>query len=281
VSRIQVSMSALIVLAVAVVVPASAQTKGIITFGGLKNLQFIGNYYDGGGGNPDLGVDFSGNAQAIVQATKGGSGNFINNPGGYPVMFFQTGNSVTMNAKNGIGVAIWFSYSALKPGTVTVYDGANGAGTVLANITLNPNNTGCNTYAMCVWTPVAIPLTATAASIKFGGTANYVAIGSIHLGQLLTTTTTVTSSQDPNQPCASAVFTAAVVGIGGAVPNSSQNGLVTFAANGKVLAKNVALVNGVATATASLSSGSTVAATFKKTVSFNGSRGTMTVQCTP
>jgi hypothetical protein len=64
-------------------------------------------------------------------------------------MFFQTGTNVVVNAKAGISVGLWFSYSALEPGTVTVYDGANGAGNILASISLTPNNTG--QYKMCVW----------------------------------------------------------------------------------------------------------------------------------
>jgi len=78
--------------------PLWAQTTGIATFGGLKNLEFVNNYYNGGTGSmgsgpasKNLHLEFTANAQAIVSGAKGGSGNFINNPGGYPVMFFQSG----------------------------------------------------------------------------------------------------------------------------------------------------------------------------------------------
>src|SRR3974390_3212264 len=91
---------ALACLMVLVTAAASAQTKGTVTFGGLKNLQYVGDYYNGGGPT-NLGLPFGANAQAIVQAAKGGSGSFINNPGGYPVMFFQTGSSVVVNVNNG------------------------------------------------------------------------------------------------------------------------------------------------------------------------------------
>ena len=84
-------------LIVTVCSPLFAQTKGIASFGGLKNLEFINDFYNGGTGSlgsgpgKDLQLTFPGNAQAIVSGAKGGSGNFTGNPGGTPVMFFQTG----------------------------------------------------------------------------------------------------------------------------------------------------------------------------------------------
>jgi hypothetical protein len=167
---------------------AEAQTKGIVSFGGLKNLEFVDQYYNGGTGSlgsgpgPNYGLEFTANAQAIVSASKGGSGNFIHNPGGYPVMFFQTGNAVTMTATNGVGVALWFYYSALQTGKATVYAGPSGTGTILASITLPPNNSGCTTYKLCVWSAVGVPLSTTAGSITFAGVADYLAIGTIHRG---------------------------------------------------------------------------------------------------
>src|SRR6266404_9154800 len=122
--------------------PLWAQTKGIATFGGLKNLEFVNNYYNGGTGSmgsgpakKNLHLEFMSNAQVIVSAAKGGSGNFINNPGGYPVMFFQRANVVTMTATNGVGTAVWFYYSALQTGSATVYAGPNATGSILASIT--------------------------------------------------------------------------------------------------------------------------------------------------
>jgi len=75
-------------------------------------------------------LEFTSNAQVIVSANKRGVGNFINNPGGYPVMFFQSGTSVVMNTTAGVTTGLWFTYSALQPGTATVYDGRDGAGNI-------------------------------------------------------------------------------------------------------------------------------------------------------
>jgi hypothetical protein len=237
---------------------SEAQTKGIVTFGGLKNLEFIDGFYDNGKGSlgsgpgPILGLQFTANAQTIVSASKGGSGNFINNPGGYPVMFFQTGNAVTMTATNGVGIAVWFSYSALQTGSATVYAGPNATGTILASITLPPNNSGCNTYKLCVWSAVGVPLSATAGSINFSGIADYLAIGSVHLGSAIPTSMVLTSSQNPSVHGEAVTFTATVTATG-----TAPVGSVTFKAAGQVVGV-VPVSGGVASITlSSLKTGST------------------------
>jgi Bacterial Ig-like domain (group 3) len=233
------------------VAPLSAQTKGIATFGGLKNLEFVNDFYNGGKGSlgsgpgKDLQLQFASNAQVIVSASKGGSGNFINNPGAYPVMFFQTGKDVVMTATAGVSVGLWFSYSALQPGTATVYDGPNGAGNILASITLSPNNSGCNTYKMCIWSPVGVTLTTPAGSIRFSGAANFLVIGAIHLGVKLPTSTVLTSSQNPSVQGQSVTFTATVSATG-AVPI----GTVRFK-TGNVIVGEIPVVSGTASITLS------------------------------
>jgi len=237
---------------------AEAQTKGIVTFAKLKDLEFINTYYDHGYGSlgtgpgPNYGLQFTANAQAIVSASKGGSGNFINDPNNYPVMFFQTGNNVTMTATNGLQTALWFYYSALQTGAFTVYTGPNATGTILASITLPTNNSGCTTYKLCVWTPIGIPLSAPAGSISFAGVADYLAIASIHMGSALPTSMVLTSSQNPSVQGEPVTFTATVTATG-----TVAVGSVTFKAGPKVVGV-VPLINGVASVTvSSLKAGST------------------------
>ncbi len=255
-----------IVLPLILFVPSLwAQTKGIATFAGLKNLEFVNNYYNGGTGSlgsgppaTNLHLEFTANAQAIVSAAKGGSGNFINDPGGYPVMFFQTGTSVIINATDGISTALWFYYSALQPGTATVYDGPNGTGNILSSITLTPNNSGCTAYKMCVWSPVGVPLTTVAGSIRFSGIANFLGIGDIHLGIKVPTSTALSSSQNPSALGEAVTFTATVSATGAA-----PVGTVQFKTGNKV-AGEVPVVAGSASITlTSLPAGSTrIAAIF-------------------
>jgi hypothetical protein len=237
---------------------SEAQTKGIVTFGRLKNLEFINQFYEGGKGSlgsgpgPNFGLQFTANAQIIVSASKGGSGNFINNPNGYPVMFFQTGQNITTTATNGIQTGLWFYYSALQSGAVTVYAGPNGTGNILASVTLTPNNSGCTTYKLCVWSAVGVPLSATAGSIRFAGVPDYLAIGTIHLGFALPTSVVLTSSQNPSVQGEPVTFTATVTATG-----TAPVGSVTFKAANKVVGV-VPVVGGVASVTlSSLKTGST------------------------
>lgn len=248
-----------IVLLLTLAVMSQAQTKGVVSFGRMKNLEFVNQFYDGGTGSlgsgpgPNYGLTFTSNAQVIISSSKGGSGDFINNPGGYPVLFFQTGNVTTMTATNGMEKAIWFYYSALQQGLVTVYSGPNATGNILASITLPPNNSGCTGYKLCVWSPVGIPLSTTANSISFSGIADYLAIDTIHLGSTLLDSMVLTSSQNPSVSGEPVTFTASVTATGAA-----PVGNVTFKAASQVLG-TVPVVGGVASITvSSLKSGSTL-----------------------
>ena len=155
-------------------------------------------------------------------------------------MFFQTGTDVLVNATAGVSVGLWFSYSALQPGSITVYDGASGGGNILASITLTPNNTGCNTYKMCVWSPIGVPLTTNARSIRFSGVANFLAIGAIHFGVKIPTSIAIASSKNPSSQGESVTFTAMVSATGAA-----PVGTVTFKNGNKVLGQS-SVVGGVA-----------------------------------
>jgi hypothetical protein len=246
---------------------SEAQTKAVVTFGHLKNLEFINQFYDGGQGSlgsgpgPNFGLQFTANAQTIVSASLGGSGNFIGNPGKYPVMFFQTGNTVTMTATNGVETGVWFYYSALQTGNVTVYAGPNGTGNILASVSLTPNDSGCTTYKLCVWSAVGVPLSATAGSISFAGVPDYLAIGTIHLGSAVPTSMVLTSSQNPSVQGEAVTFTATVTATG-----TAPVGSVTFKAGTKVVGI-VPVAGGVASVTlSSLKTGSThISANFQGT----------------
>ena len=256
-----------VILVLLASVVSRAQTKGIATFGSLKNLEYINDFYNGGTGSlgsgpgPNFGLQFTTNAQTIVSASKGGSGNFIHNPGGYPVMFFQTGKNVTITPTNGTQTGLWFYYSALQAGVATVYAGPNGTGNILASITLTANNSGCPTYKLCVWSPVGVPLTGTAGSISFAGVPDYLAIGTMHLGSALPTKIALVSSQNPSVQGEPVTFTATVTATG-----TAALGNVTFKAAGNVVGV-VPVVGGTASITlSSLKVGSThISAKFQGT----------------
>ena len=96
----------------------------------------------------ESGFDLSANALAIVSAQQGGSGNFIDpliNPGQVARgITYDEGQSIIINVGNGFGQKFSFRYaSPFAEHQVTIYDGVNGTGNVLASVQL-PRTTDSN-----------------------------------------------------------------------------------------------------------------------------------------
>jgi hypothetical protein len=170
--------------------PAHANSA-FLTFQGLKDGETISNFYNGGTGsfgsmsNVDYGITFSSNALAIKSYIKGGSGNFNQTPTGGAALFFN-GSTGYMNVSGGFANGVNFFYVAGAAGTVTVWSGANGTGTVLATINLAVNGgslSGCPGFpTLCNWTSVGLSFTGTGNSITFSGTANQLGFTDINIG---------------------------------------------------------------------------------------------------
>jgi hypothetical protein len=171
-------------------VPAHANST-YLTFQGLKDGESISNFYNGGTGgsgsmsNYNFGITFSSNALAIKSYLKGGSGGFNPTQTTNTALFF-TGTSGYMNVSGGFNNGINFLYVAGATGTVTVWSGANGTGSVLATINLAPNggsSSGCSGYpSLCNWTAVGLSFSGTAQSVTFSGTSNQLGITDITVG---------------------------------------------------------------------------------------------------
>lgn len=129
---------------------------------------------------------FSPATLALVDSDAGGTGNFANEPSPDTVMFFLDGNNATLNVTNGFIDGFSFYYSSARAATVTVYDGFDATGNILASLDLVPqhtqNCTGDPNGDFCNWTPIGVTFAGTAYSIDFGGTANYVAFDNITFG---------------------------------------------------------------------------------------------------
>lgn len=89
--------------------------------------------------------------------------------------FGAVGTAATMNytfGTGGLADAISFSYASVANTSVSVYDGVNGSGNLLATFTLTANNdglgTGCTTSTICVWTTVSQSFSGLAKSVTFG-----------------------------------------------------------------------------------------------------------------
>ena len=93
-----------------------------------------------------------------------------------------------MNVAQGFSNGLAFFYSAVsKPGTVSVWSGMNGTGTLLATITLGTNgNSGCHAGTVfCVWTPVGLIFSGTAMSVTFNGAAGQIGFDSVTVGKAI------------------------------------------------------------------------------------------------
>jgi PEP-CTERM motif len=167
-----------------------------LTFEGLGNLESVGNYYNGGlGGNgsgpgPNDGIVFSTNSLALIEDNHGGTGNEGGEPTGDTGLFFLSGGADTMDVAAGFTTGFSFFYSApFDTGSINVYSGLDGTGTLLATLALPltangavsgcPDNPGAN---FCPFVPIGVNFSGVAESVNFGGSANQIVFDNITLG---------------------------------------------------------------------------------------------------
>jgi hypothetical protein len=150
----------------------------LLNFGGLQNLQPVGNTYSG--------VSFSSNILVLRAVGRNGSGAFAPDPTQTPIIFINgvTGSPATgtINVAAGFSTGIQFYFSAGFNESVTVWSGANGTGTILATLALSPNNLPCTGFpSYCNWTSASLGFSGTAKSVTFTGPANGLGIADITL----------------------------------------------------------------------------------------------------
>ncbi len=178
-----------------VFVICSSQAKAdvvVLTFEGLRDLEPVQNFYNGGlGGNasgpgPNFGITFSANALAIIDSDAGGTGNFGGEPSPSTVLFFLTGPAATINVPAGFDTGFSFFYSAIsQPGVIRVYSGLNATGDLLAtlNLPLTPFNGAPDpTGQFSPLVPFGVTFSGVARSVDFGGTVNQIGFDNITLG---------------------------------------------------------------------------------------------------
>jgi len=165
------------VAAMAVSAPASAVT--VLTFEGIPDQAPVGDFYA-----PDY--TFSPATLALIDQDAGGTGNFANEPSPSTVMFFLDANNAILDVTNGFDTGFSFYYSSSTAATVTVYEGANGTGNILAQLDLDAqgfdNCTGDPFGDFCNWTAIGVTFDGIARSIDFGGTANQTGFDNITFG---------------------------------------------------------------------------------------------------
>ena len=168
--------------------PVMAQT---LTFEGLNNGEAVGQFYNGGlggsgsGPGTNHGIFFSSNALALIDTDAGGSGNFGGEPSPDTVMYFTSGTAV-MNVPAGFTTGFSFYYSAPNnPASITVYDGLNGTGNVLATLALPTtplNGAPDPNGAFSPFVPIGVTFAGTARSVDFGGSVSQVGFDNITIG---------------------------------------------------------------------------------------------------
>ena len=163
-----------------------------LNFVGLQNLEPVENYYNGGlgglgsGPGPNYGIVFGPDSLAIINAASGGTGNTLNEPGGgNTCLFFLSGPGDVMDVAAGFTTGFSFYYAApIYPGSVTVWSGLDGTGTLLATLSLGltPDGLSLYGYDYSIWQAVGVSFPGIAESAIFSGTANYIAFADVTLG---------------------------------------------------------------------------------------------------
>jgi hypothetical protein len=153
----------------------------VLTFEGVKEGTRVGNRY------LRYGITFSDNAYAFVSELDGGSGNFVPSPPGITALALSYGTAITMNVSGGFKSTLSFDYIAGIPGSLTLYSGVAGTGSVLGTIGLPVTPTCSSGPTYCQWLPLNIHFPGTAKSAVFGGAHLYLLVDNIKLNTVTAT----------------------------------------------------------------------------------------------
>ncbi len=195
---------------------APAANADVLDFAGLNGQSYeeVLNYYAGGFGSlglgpgPNYGITFSSNAIVGAPSPYTNSNDIPPQPNGQ-LLFFLTGTGDIMNSSTGFSTGFSFEYSApYYTGSVTVYDGLNGTGSVLASLFLPTTTSGGGTCSTtyCPYFADGIGFSGVAHSVVWSGTADYIAFAEI-------TTNSVTPGGTP-EPSTWAMMLLGFAGLG-------------------------------------------------------------------
>jgi hypothetical protein len=162
----------------------------LLNFEGLGNLEAIGQFYSGSPAKssitgPNYGISFSGNAKAIINSGNGGTGNFTRDILPNTVLFTLAGSELKLNVPAGFNEELSLDYSSSAAGVITIYDGPEGTGAVLASKDILPLSLGLkgvNGAYYDNWKRAKVKFPGTARSVVFTFAANQCAFDDILLG---------------------------------------------------------------------------------------------------
>ena len=200
--RISSLLAATALAAVGAASAAQAATI-VLDFEGINatyptdDFAFIEDFYNGGTSSagtsgPDVGVTFSPNARAIClftpgvapgvdcgNASRGGLGDPDSQEGG---LFFDDGDAAFMTVAAGFTGGLSFFYSTLtQPASVSVFDGPDGTGNLLATLALPVTGPGCDglPQSFCPFFPIEVSFTGTAQSVAFDAPARQIGLDDV------------------------------------------------------------------------------------------------------
>jgi hypothetical protein len=165
--------------------PYALSAPIVLDFEGIGDLNPVGDFYNGGAGT-NYGVQFSANALASVDFDAGGSGNFGGEPSPDTTMFFLEGQSALMSIALGFDTGFSFYYAGLDGVFVSVFDGINGTGNMLATLSFPATeNEGAGADPngfFGPFVPIGVQFEGIAKSVAFGGPFNQVGFDNITFG---------------------------------------------------------------------------------------------------
>ncbi len=176
------------------------------------------DFYNGGASSDgtsgvNYGVQFTDNALAICLNTPGVSCSNTSRGGVAPgselgALFWLNGPETYMNYAAGFENGFAFNYAAPNtPGSVSVYDGLNGTGNLLATLDLGltPSTCGSEYSALyCPFVAAGVNFAGVAKSISFAGTANFIVFDDVTFGS---------SIPGVPEPSTYALFAAGLLGL--------------------------------------------------------------------
>jgi hypothetical protein len=163
----------------------------------FANDIFIQGFYNGGTASngrsgTNFGIEFSSNSLAVCLNSTTTSCSNGSRGGGAPgsetgALFFLSGSESFMNVAAGFDTGFSFNYSAInQAGSVSVYDGLNGTGNLLATLALPTTSGSCPGYgaSFCPFAAIGVAFAGTARSVSFAGVANQIAFDDITFGSV-------------------------------------------------------------------------------------------------
>ncbi len=163
-----------------------------------NNDIFVEDFYNGGTSSAgtsgtNYGVEFSDNSLMVClntpgtfcsNASRGGQGDPNS---AQSALYFLTGAASIMNVAAGFETGFSFFYSAInQTGSVSVYDGLDGTGTLLASLALPTTPSTCDNSSygalFCPFQATGVAFGGTARSVSFAGVENQIGFDDITFG---------------------------------------------------------------------------------------------------